>query len=181
MIYCIISILILILAYVLVYHFTYDDDSATTVVILIFIVLAATPIVNIFIGVSEPIEYQQTECTITGLELIDSEEDKFKGTFILGAGTVSGSKSAKIQYVFFANTDYGKQLRTTDTQKIYLKETDEEEPKLISIREKRVRKLNWIDYLWGNTGEEKVLTDMLVGQTLVVPTNIIKIEYNVEI
>lgn len=181
MIYCIISVLILILAYVLVYHFTYDDDSATTVAMLIFIVLTTTPIVNTFIGVSEPIKYQQTECTISGLELISSEEDKIKGTFILGTGTVGGSKSTKIQYVFFANTDYGKQLRTTDTQKIYLKETDEEEPKLISIRQKRVRKLNWIDHLWGHTGEEEVSTDILVGQTLVVPTNTIKIEYNVEI
>lgn len=181
MIYCILSILILLLVYVSIYYFTYDDDSATTIAVLVFMVLAGTSIINNFIGISEPIEYQQTECTITGLESLNTEQTKINGAFILGTGTVSSSNNPKIQYVFFANTDYGKQLRTTDTQKIYLKETDKEEPKLINIRQKRVRKLNWIDYLWGNKNEEKIMTDILTGQILIVPTNTIKIEYNVEI
>lgn len=181
MIYCVLSILILVLLYTLIYHFTYDDDTASMVTILVFLVLVLTPEINNFAFVSEPVEYQEVECTITGLELIDTERTKINGAFILGTGTIVGSNSSNIQYVFFANTDYGKQMRTTDTNTVYLKETDEEEPKLINIKEKKVRKTNWIDYLWGNKEDEKVVTDELKGQTLVVPTNTIKIEYNVKI
>ena len=35
--------------------------------------------------------------------------------------------------------------------------------------------------MWGNKNEEKIMTDILTGQILIVPTNTIKIEYNVEI
>ena len=79
MIYCILSILILLLVYVSIYHFTYDDDSATTVAVLVFMVLAGISIINNFIGISEPIEYQRTECTITGLESLNTEQTKTNG------------------------------------------------------------------------------------------------------
>ena len=104
MIYCILSILILVLLYTLIYHFTYDDDTASMVTILVFLVLVLTPEINNFAFVSEPVEYQEVECTITGLELIDTEKTKINGAFILGTGTIVGSNSSNIQYVFFANT-----------------------------------------------------------------------------
>lgn len=180
MVYCILCILIVILAYIALYALT-DDEIAGSIVMLLLIVFITVPIVNQFVGVGEPIEYQEVECTITGLELNNQEQANLNGAFILGSGTIKGSKTSKPQYIFFSNTEYGKQLRTTDTNTIYLRETDDEEPKLINIRQKRIRKLNWIDYLWGNKAEEEIVNDMLKGQILIVPTNTIKIEYSVEI
>ena len=180
MIYCIICILILILSYIAIYNIS-DDETASVIVTLLSIVFVGTPFINQFIGEREPIEYQETECTITGLELTNNESENLKGMFILGSGTIKGSKTSKQQYVFFANTEYGKQLRTINVDTIYLKETDNEEPKLINIKQKRTRKLNWIDYLWGNKAEEETISDILKGQILVIPTNTIKIDYNVEI
>lgn len=180
MIYCILCILIAILTYIALYVLT-GDEIAGSIVMLLLIIFTAVPIVNQFTGVGEPIEYQEVVCTITGLELNNQEQINLNGAFILGSGTIKGSKVSKPQYIFFSNTEYGKQLRTTDTDTVYLKETDDEEPKLINIKQKRIRKLNWIDYLWGNKAEEEIINDMLKGQILIVPTNTIKIEYNVEI
>ena len=180
MIYCILCILIAILTYIALYALT-DDEIAGSIVMLLLIVFTAVPIINQFVGVEEPIEYQEVECTITGLELNNQEQANLSGAFILGSGTIKGSKTSKPQYIFFSNTEYGKQLRTTDTNTIYLRETDDEEPKLINIRQKRIRKLNWIDYLWGNKAEEETISDILKGQILVIPTNTIKIDCNVEI
>ena len=180
MIYCILCILIAILTYIALYVLT-DDEIAGSIVMLLLIIFTVVPIVNQFTGVGEPIEYQEVVCTITGLELNNQEQINLNGAFILGSGTIKGSKVSKPQYIFFSNTEYGKQLRTTDTDTVYLKETDDEEPKLINIKQKRIRKLNWIDYLWGNKAEEEIINDMLKGQILIVPTNTIKIEYNVEI
>lgn len=180
--YCILCAVILIALGVIIEKFMDDDyDTAVMICSLLFIVMVLAPITNLFIGIQEPVEYQQEKYTITGLELVSNENSSFSGKFILGTGKVSGSSNTELKYVFFANTQYGKQLMTTNTRNIYLKETDDETPKIIEIRQKIVRKTNWIDYLWGTKEEEVLDSDKLVGEIVIVPTNIIKIDYNVEI
>ena len=179
--YIIFSIIVLVAIYGILYKVTFDEDFASSICVLLFFVLLTTPMINQTIGVQEPFEYQEELYTITGLELKNESSTQLNGHFILGTGYINGSNKDKLQYVFFANTEYGKQLKTTDTNNIYLRETDDEEPKIINIKQKRIRKTNFIDLLWGNKNEEEIVRDDLVGQIVVVPTNTIKIDYNIEI
>ena len=182
MLYIILSIVLIVASYLVVYYLTKgDDDSASGFAIIVLMLVGVAPIINTFVTVQTPVEYQEMECTITGLELVDSEISKLKGTFILGTGTISGNKSSDLKYVFFANTPYGKQMRTTNTNNLYLRETDDEEPKLINIKTKQVKRMSWIDRLWGHKEDEISINEIVKGQILVVPTNTIKIEYNVDI
>lgn len=180
--YCILCAIILIAVGIIIEKFMDDDyDTAVMIGSLLFIVMVFAPITNCFIGVQGPIEYQQEKYTITGLELVSNENSSLSEKFILGTGKISGSSNTELKYVFFANTQYGKQLMTTNTKNIYLKETDDETPKIIEIRQKTVRKTNWIDYLWGTKEEEVLDSDELVGEIVIVPTNTIKIDYNIKI
>lgn len=179
--YIIISIILIIAIFLIIDKITLDDDMASSIAVMLAIFLVILPLANWAFGVQEPIEYQEELYTITGLELTNNQESKLNGNFILGIGYVNGSSADKLQYVFFANTKYGKQLKTTDTKKIYLRETNDEEPKIINIKRKTVRKTNFIDTLWGNKNKEEIMEDTVVGQIVVVPTNTIKIDYNVEI
>lgn len=178
--YFIIAFIILIINYVVIY-FISDDDTASTLTILLFFVLACAPAVNCLIGVTEQ-EEQVVQYEITGLELETKEKESLKGFFVLGTGFVSGGTKETPQYVFFANTEYGKKLTTLPINGIYLRETDEETPKLIEIVTKQVRPARFIDYLWGHKKGDMIKSGGYTkGKILVVPTNTIKIDYNVEV
>lgn len=164
-----------------------DDGEVGAICSLIAIfILAFIPIGNSITYEGEEIEYQQTMYEITGLEFKTEfkEESGLTGVFLLGAGFATGSSETtkEMYYVFFANTEYGKQLQTIQGENIYIKETDDESPKLIQIMTKRQRTANIIDRLWGYKKGEKIeLNPAEKGQILVVPTNTVKIDYNVEI
>lgn len=182
MLYIVVVIVLLLITYLITYRcFDYDDEAAASLTFLVGIVLLLVPLLNNCFGIKKMPEYQEQAYTITGLELIGIQENKIEGRFLLGTGYISGRTSEGLKYVFFANTEYGKQMKTTETNNIYLKKTDEEEPKLINIKQKTIRKMNFIDELWGNDNEEEVYSERTVGQILVVPTNTIKINYNVEV
>lgn len=159
-----------------------DEDTCVSLLAVLILILVLTPMINQIIWKGETSSYEEIAYEITGLELQSYENEKLSGSFILGSGYVSGSRSIELQYIFFANTEHGKQLKTVKGTNLYIRETDEETPKLINIKTKIRRKANWIDQLWGhNKGEEIVYGTLDKGQILVVPTNTIKIEYNVEI
>lgn len=128
------------------------------------------------------IEYQTEEYKIIGLETNKIQESHFNGYFMLGCGFINGESKGKMKYIYFANTNYGKQLKYIDVDNVYIKETDEEEPKLLKIETEIHRKTNWIDRGFGHKkGEEIVTGKKIKGYILVVPKNTIKIDYNIDI
>lgn len=176
MFYFVLSIILSILIGILCYYRSYDEDLSFSIGVIIFIVLMAVSLFNNFIGYTE-IEYETVAYEIEGLELQNQEE--LTGNFILGIGYVENSN--KIQYIYFAKTEFGKQLKTEDANTIYLVETNEKKPQLIEKRKQKIRKTNFIDKLWGEEEENKILLDILKEKILIVPENTIQIEYKVEV
>lgn len=82
--------------------------------------------------------------------------------------------------MFFSNEEYGKQLQTLPFNGTYLKETDDETPQVIELRTVIKKKVTIIDELWGKNEDYEVGLEK-TKYILVVPTNTIKIDYNVEI
>lgn len=184
MLYFIIMAIVVTVIAILMVHW-FDGEISAIVCTILTAFLLLLPVIN-DVHAETTSEYQETVYEITGLEFkTETHKDaSLTGAFLLGSGFVSGSSETtkEMYYVFFANTKYGKQLQTIKGTNIYIKETDEESPKLIKIMEKGQRKANWIDVLWGHEHGETIETVAHEkGQILVVPTNTVKIDYNVEI
>lgn len=178
--YIIVCVITLIAIGAVLAHFMWEDDVAAILSVIFFIMVFA-PVVNFAFGLTETETYEEVVYEITGLELHSSNEQYLEGAFILGTGAVHGGSTTELQYVFFANTQYGKQLTTVKGTNVYIRETDEETPKLISIKKKKYKKANWLDKLWDSSQETIEFGIIEEGKILVVPTNTIKIDYNVEI
>lgn len=184
--YIIISLIIIIFVGILITKIFDDGELGAISAIIAMFILGFIPIANSVIYTGEETEYQQVVYEITGLEFKTELKEKsgLTGAFLLGSGFATGSSetSKEIYYVFFANTQYGKQLQTIQGENIYIKETDDESPKLVKIMRSGMRTANIIDILWGHKKGEKIETTATEqGQILVVPTNTVKIDYNVEI
>ena len=176
MFYFILSIILSTLIGILCYYRSYDEDLGFSIGVIIFIVLMAVSLFNNFIGYTE-VEYEKVVYEIEGLEL--QNEETVNGNFLLGTGYITSSN--KIQYIYFAKTEFGKQLKTEDFNTIYLVETNEKKPQLIEKRKQKIRKTNFIDKLWSEEEENKILLDILEKKILIVPENTIQIEYKVEV
>ena len=176
MFYFILSIILSTLIGILCYYRSYDEDLGFSIVFIIIIVLMTVSLFNNFIGYTE-VEYEKVAYEIEGLEL--QNEETVNGNFLLGTGYRTSSN--KIQYIYFAKTEFGKQLKTEDASTIYLVETNKKKPQLIEKRKQKIRKTNFIDKLWGEEEENKILLDILEEKILIVPENTIQIEYKVEV
>lgn len=179
--YCIISAVILVIVMFLLFVFCTDEDIILGVTAILFIAIVLTPLINGAIMEKYAIEYQEVQYTITGLEMFVEQEESLKGCFILGTGSLNGGSSKELKYIYFANTEYGKQLKSAGVNKVYIKETDDEAPKYVKIIQRVYRDITWVDILFGHKGKSIELYSKEVGEILVVPTNTIKIEYNIEI
>lgn len=177
--YCIISILIAIVVFLLASKFTYDEDLVFGITAVTLMFLFSIPVVNFGVG-RYTVDEEYKLYNITGLELQSQENSSLYGSFILGCGTVTGQTSQQLQYVFFSNEEYGKQLQTLPLNGTYLKETDDETPQVIELRTVIKKKVTIIDELWGKNEDYEVGLEK-TKYILVVPTNTIKIDYNVEI
>lgn len=173
---CIIWIIILILV-----ALRYDEDVGSAIITIVTFILLFAPAINLAIGVQSEEQYEETIYEITGLELHNSVEEQLSGAFILGTGAVQGETSTKLKYVFFSNTQYGKKMEIIDGTNVYIRETDEETPKLKVIKSRRYKNPNWLDKLWDSKQTKIEFGTIEHGKILVVPTNTIKIDYNVEI
>lgn len=180
MVYILVCIIVLLVLGYIFFSLMWEDDAAT-LLCLVFMAMACAPLVNCVIGVQDTQPFEEVMYEITGLELHSSNEQYLEGAFILGTGAISGGSTTELQYVFFANEQYGKRMVTLKGNNIYIRETDEETPKLISIKTRKYRKANWLDKLWDSSQDEILYGTTEQGKILVVPTNTIKIEYNVEV
>lgn len=177
--YCIISILIVVAVFFLASKFTYNEDLVFGIATITIIFLPFILIINYTVG-RYTVDEEHKLYNITGLELQSQENSSLYGSFILGCGTVTGQTSQQLQYVFFSNEKYGKQLQTLPLNGTYLKETDDETPQVIELRTVIKKKVTIIDKLWGKNEDYEVGLEK-TKYILVVPTNTIKIDYNVEI
>ena len=179
--YCILSAVILVVVLFLLFIFCTDEDMILGVTTILFIAIVLTPMINGAIMEKYTIEYQEVQYTITGLEMFVDQKESLKGCFVLGTGSLNGGNSKELKYIYFANTEYGKQLKSVGINKVYIKETDDEAPKYVKIIQRVYRDVTWVDKLFGHKDKTIELNSKETGEILVVPTNTIKIEYNIEI
>ena len=121
-------------------------------------------------------EHSYPQYEIQGLEIKDGINGEIHSSFILGCGSTNGKLSNESNYYFFSINDYGKKLESLNAKgNVYIRETDDEKPHLeIVYKEKYFS--GWMEKLFWRTQETEE-----VGKILVVPTDTIKIEYNVDI
>ena len=126
--------------------------------------------------VGEPWEVEQYK--IQGLESnIETKQETF-GAFVLGCGFVNSDSKTDLKYYYFKVNDIGKQLESitiNNYSDTYIRETDDIEPCLIYRYEKR-KNTGFCKWLFGD-----METENKTAEILVVPTETIKIEYNVDI
>lgn len=179
MFYIITMVVIVAAIYFITYSIFRDDESSTALAGMVLMVLLAVPFFNNFIGWYD--EYVDIEkYKIVSLELMTNTNQETKGVFVLGCGTINSSANREMKYVYVSDEEYGKQIQTLEIRNTYLKETDEETPKLIERTKVVKRKNNIIDYLWNNKQEESVMLTSIERNILVVPKNTIKVNYNIE-
>lgn len=141
-------------------------------------------IILLFLGVASIVskevvdEYEQVQYEIQGLEnnIITSQDTT--GRFILGFGSINSTTTEKIKYYYFKVDGIGKQLETINVNNFsntYIRETDDIKPCLIH-RYQVTKNTGFFKWLFGESEKEA-----LIAEVLVVPTNTIKIEYNVEV
>lgn len=118
---------------------------------------------------------------IYGLQFDKQTEAYSKGTFILGCGGFNSGSKTTNTYYFFSESQYGRKMESLDNSKldVYIKESDEEQPNL-----KTIYTLYELTDFW-----KLMLGDWLLfnnpkvesGKIITVPTDTIKIDYNVEV
>jgi len=168
-----IYIIILVILGIVVSCVTYDEDNFIVVVGIGFIILVILTVIAFFNR--EVInEYEEEQYKIQGLENNMETTSSIRGGFILGFGYVNGKSEQKMNYYYFKVNDLGKKLEKTDTD-VYIRETDKIKPCLI-YKYQETSNTGFFKWLFGE--------DIMRGKTdtiLVVPTNTVKIEYNVDI
>ena len=154
----------------------FGKGSITTgfITILIILVLAGIGVCNREVTK----EYELIEYEIEGLENKINRDNVTEGTFVLGFAYAKSEAEEEIKYYYFRITDYGKKLETLkidNYSNTYIKETNEQKPCLIAHYQ-QTRNVGFFKWLFGED-----IYDTKLAETLVVPENTIKIEYNVEI
>ena len=126
-------------------------------------------------------ELVEKNYNIYGLQFDRQSQTYSEGTFILGCGGYSSGSKTTNTYYFFSENEYGRKMESLDNSKldVYIKESDNEQPNLKTIY--HLCKLN--DFWKMLLGENILLfvPEVEVGKIITVPTNTIKIDYNVEV
>ena len=130
--------------------------------------------------------YEQKQYEISGLENKTSQEfyldGHYRGSFIIGYGSIHAETETEMNYYYFKDNEYGKILESVPTNEAYIREKDDVTPSLIWIVEERLYKGHPNLHKWFFTiRKEDEKQGIKTGTILEVPTNTIKIEYNVDI
>lgn len=122
-------------------------------------------------------EYVGEPTAIQGLQYKTLSDKVTEGSFILGCGGFSSKNKIENIYYFFKVTEYGAKLESLDANKynVYLNETDDEEPSIKTIYKKKHFE-GTLEKMFGRCD-----SDEEIGKIITIPTNTIKIEYNVDI
>ncbi len=123
-------------------------------------------------------QYIENEYNIYGLQFDKQLESYSKGTFILGCGGFSSGTNTTNTYYFFSDSEYGKKLEALNNNRldVYIKESDDEVPNLKTIWNNNSFNDFWKWFLW----IDRSIT-IEKGKIITVPTDTIKIDYNVDI
>ena len=171
-------ILFLIVAIIIGYiigKINYEEGLGVAFAILIAIIIIL--IANSICGT--PIEeYEVVQYSIQGLENNITTKQETFGAFVLGCGFVNSETNEDMKYYYFKVNDLGKKLESitiTNYSNTYIRETNDIEPCLI-YRYTKCKNEGFLKWFIGEN--EKSFKEATI---LVVPTNTIKIEYNVDI
>ena len=154
-----------------------EHDFECTVALLFVYLMVIGAIFVIGIGIGQKIinTYEEKQYNIQGLENNIEIKQEMHGHFILGFGSVSGKTEQEMKYYYFKSNKKGKQLKSVEASNVYIRETDKQKPCLIKEYEEK-EFTGFFKFMFG-TCNNKVEKNKI----LVVPTNTIKIEYNVDI
>ena len=155
----------------------YDEDFGLGIItVVLFGILILFVIRLCYIDIVE--EYEIEQYKIQGLENNITTNQSTNGAFILGFGYVNSQTKEEMKYYYFKVNDIGKKLETieiSNNSDTYIRETDEIEPCLI-YRYQKTENKGFFKWLFGKCENETKIAEILV-----VPSNTIKIEYNVDI
>lgn len=161
----------------LIVFYKVDEDLGGGIATLPFCILLILWVMSL--GGQEVIrEYEVKQYDIQGLENNIVTNQHTSGAFILGFGYINSNSRDEMKYYYFRVNDIGKKLETIEVDEdsdVYIRETDEMEPCLI-YRYQETANTGLFKWLFGK-GEYK----NQIAEILVVPSNTIKIEYDVEI
>ena len=172
--FIILTIIALIVAIIKGIH----EQNFEYTVALLFIylmVIGAIFIIGLAVGQKTINTYEEKQYNIQGLENNIEIKQEMHGHFILGFGSVSSKTEQEMKYYYFKSNKKGKQLKSVKASNVYIRETDKQKPCLIKEYEEK-EFTGFFKFMFG-TCNNKVEKNKI----LVVPTNTIKIEYNVDI
>lgn len=170
-------ILIILILISIILGIVIDSDLGSFIFFVGFIVLM---LLFLFSTVNTRVinEYEEKQYEIQGLENNIISKENTNGAFILGFGYINSSSDEEIKYYYFKVNENGKKLETitiNNSQEVYIRETNEIKPCLIYKYQTTVN-TGFFKWLFG---EDKI--DTKIAEILVVPTDTIKIEYNIEV
>lgn len=148
-----------------------DYRIETVIITIVIMVAVATMILGDYaMGYYTSIqEYEVEQYKIYGVE----DNWEIAGRFTLGTGSIR----ERMKYYYFTENAIGKYIESiTATGNVYIRETDDVEPCLIYRYQVTEFKYDFLKWFFG---DKKTTT--LVAKILVVPTNTIKVEYNVDL
>ena len=171
--FIILSIIVLIVAIVISIH---EEDFEGFIALIVFCGIVIGSIFALSLVRQKTINtYEEKQYNIEGLENKTETKQEIHGHFILGIGNISGETEQEMKYYYFKSNKKGKKLKSVNANNVYIRETDEQKPCLIKEYEEQ-EFTGFLKFMFGacNNRVEK-------NKILVVPTNTIKIEYNVDI
>lgn len=153
----------------------YDMELSCCIFFLYILIIGAIFAIGLGSGQKIINTYEEKQYNIQGLENNIEIKQKMQGQFILGFGSVSSKTEQEMKYYYFKSSKKGKQLKSVKASNVYIRETDKQKPCLIKEYEEK-EFTGFFKFMFG-TCNNKVEKNKI----LVVPTNTIKIEYNVDI
>ena len=177
--YILICIIIFLIFGIIAWKLNLDEDETSCIALFLFFIMMIIPATNGINSWEEISTREETLYTISGLDLKTFTDIESKGFFVLGTGGYLSDTQIETSYVFFKNTDLGKELTTVPANRIALRESNNEVPQLKAAYVTERRKANVIDRLWGATEEYITNETKRYVEILIIPENSIKVEYNI--
>lgn len=145
------------------FHIGYDGSMGIIGVMLGFL-LAVVVQAGLFVFI-EP-EYELVETSRINIEGL-KDNSNINGSFVLGSGTINEEQ----YYYFMKKTSFGLQMDKIEALRVPLKESNNESPALVTLKERLNNK--WNNLFWvGRTGNEITY--------LVVPEKTVTKEFTVD-
>jgi len=182
-------ILIIISPIIAFFIWDYEAEIAAAVLMIGVMLFSITNVIAYGITDNDydiTAKYEEKQYEICGLENKTSQEfyldGEYKQSFFIGYGSIHAETETEMNYFYFKKNEYGKILESVPINEAYIREKEYVTPSLLWIVEERCYKGHPIlSKLFFFIRKEDEKQGIKTGTILEVPTNTIKIEYNVDI